>query len=99
MTEKKKTRGLAITYAPQFATRLFNNELKKDKNGSFIIIYQQGETDSTGDKIYKIGLYKMVWYAPIRTDAGLAEVLDFMSQNKNVQILDADAYEKTDGAK
>ena len=94
MTQKKtKTGGIAITYAPQFAKRLRAEELK-DKNGSFLVIYQEGEPDSTGDKIYRLGLFKQVWYAPIRTDAGLAEVLDFVAQNKNVQILNADAYEE-----
>lgn len=94
---KKKAGGIAITYAPQFAKRLRAEELK-DKNGSFLVIYQEGEPDSTGDKIYRLGLYKMVQYAPIRQEGNLAELLDFVAQNKNVQILNADAYEEK-GAK
>lgn len=100
MTENKKKDGaktIAITYAPQFAKRLRAEELK-DKNASFLVIYQQGERDSTGDKIYRLGLYKMVQYAPIRQEGNLAELLDFVAQNKNVQILNADAYEEK-GAK
>ena len=99
MAQKKtKAEGIAITYAPQFAKRLRAEELKKDKNTSFLVIYQQGESDSTGDKIYRLGLYKMVQYAPIRQEGNLAELLDFVAQNKNVQILNADAYEEK-GAK
>ena len=94
----KKAGGIAITYAPQFAKRLRAEELK-DKNGSFLVVYQQGEGDSTGDKIYRLGLYKMVGYAPIRQEGNLADVLDFVASNyKNVQILNADAYEEK-GAK
>lgn len=94
----KKAGGIAITYAPQFAKRLRAEELK-DKNGSFLVVYQQGEGDSTGDKIYRLGLYKMVGYAPIRQEENLAEVLDFVAHHKNAQILDADAYDKKEGAK
>lgn len=98
MTQKKtKTGRIAVTYAPQFAKLLRAEELK-DKNGSFLVIYQEREPDSTGDKIYRVGLYKMVQYAPIRQEGNLAELLDFVAQNKNVQILNADAYEEK-GAK
>lgn len=99
MTQKKtKTGRIAVTYAPQFAKLLRAEELKKDKEGAFLVIYQEGEPDSTGDKIYRLGLYKMVQYAPIRQEGNLAELLDFVAQNKNVQILNADAYEEK-GAK
>lgn len=102
MAQNKKKHGgefIAITYAPQFAKRLRAEELKKDKNGSFLVVYQEGEPDSTGDKIYRLGLYKMVQYAPIRQEGNLAELLDFVASNyKNVQILNADAYEEK-GAK
>lgn len=74
-----KKEGIAITYTPQFAKRLRAEELKKDKNASFLVIYQQGEGDSTGDKIYRLGLFKQVQYAPIRKEGNLAEVLDFVA--------------------
>lgn len=95
--ETKKT--IAITYAPNFAKLNFEAELKGKKDDNFLLIYQEGNTDSTGDKIYRIGLYKMVGYAPIRQEGNLADVLDFVASNyKNVQILNADAYEEK-GAK
>ena len=49
-----KKEGIAITYAPQFAKRLRAEELKKGKNDNFLVIYQQGEGDSTGDPIYRV---------------------------------------------
>lgn len=97
--ETKKT--IAITYAPNFAKLNFEAELKgKEKTDNFLLIYQEGKPDSTGDKIYRIGLYKMVGYAPIRQEGNLADVLDFVAWFKNVQILNADAYEeKKEGTK
>lgn len=89
---------IAITYAPNFTKRIIGDELKKDKDANFLLVYQEGTPDSTGDKIYRLGLYKMVWYTPIRQEGNLADVLDFVAQNKNVQILNADAY-KEKGAK
>lgn len=90
---------IAITYAPNFAKRIIGDELKNDKDANFLLIYQEGTPDSTGDKIYRIGVYKMVQYAPLRQEGNLADVLDFVASNyKNVQILNADAYEER-GAK
>lgn len=91
----KTKKTIAITYAPNFAKLNFEAELKgKEETDNFLLIYQEGKPDSTGDKIYRIGLYKMVWYAPIRQEGNLADVLDFVASNyKNVQILNADAYE------
>ena len=103
MTQNKKKHGgefITITYDPKFAKRLRADEMEKEKDASYLVIYQQGESDSTGDKIYHVWLYKQVWYAPIRQEENLAEVLDFVAKNKSVQILNADAYEeKKEGTK
>ena len=82
---------IAITFAPNFAKRHFKDVINKAKDENFLLIYQQSNGDSTGDKIYNLWLYQQVGGTRIRQEENLADVLDFVASNyKNVQIINAD---------
>lgn len=76
---------LILTLAGRFLNRLISEEIDTNKKeGDYILFYWKHRTqDDGGETIFDACLYKQVVWGPVRWDAELKLVLDFVkAKNK-----------------
>lgn len=86
---------IIVCISPRLVKLELLKEFEEDKGQAFpsdyLTIYQKSDNqDDSKETIYNVGVYKQIWGYPIRWDENLNEILDFLKEQKNIQIVNWD---------
>ena len=86
---------IIVCIAPRLVKLELSEEFEKSKKekfpSSYLAIHQKSDKqDDSWETIYNVGVYKQIGGYPVRWNENLNEILDFLGEQENMQIVDWD---------